>query len=256
MDKVVQALIAQQDDLSEVLHTLDDAGWQTPSRCEGWTVADVVRHLAQTNELAIASVQGRYAEAVEALAAGSGTGSSVEDGVAAMVARERDTESGRAGAPVLARWQRSAATLVDELSDCDPGRRVMWVAGEFSARTLTTTRLAETWIHTGDVVLPLGRELAADDRLWHIARLAWRTLPYAFAQAGRELTGPVAFDLLAPNGDTWHFAPDDEVVVTTVTGPALDLCTVAGQRASAADTGLGGEGPDLDAVLTLVRTFA
>lgn len=255
MDKVVQALTAQQGDLSATLQTLDEVGWQTPSRCEGWNVADVVLHLAQSNELAIASVRGRYPEAVEALAADMGAGSSVDDGAAALVARERDAETSRAGAPLLARWQQSADTLADELRSCDPGRRVVWVAGELSARTLATTRLAETWIHTGDVVLPLGLELAADDRLWHIARLAWRTLPYAFAQAGRELTGPVAFELLAPNGDTWHFAPDDEAV-TTVEGSAFELCTVAGQRASADETGLGGEGPDLDAVLTLVRTFA
>jgi uncharacterized protein (TIGR03084 family) len=255
VDKVVQALAAQHDDLSVVLQALDDVGWQTPSRCEGWTVADVVLHLAQTDELAIASVRGRYAEAVEALAGDLGPGSSVDDSAAALVARERETETGRAGAGLRERWQHSADTLASELRACDPSRRVEWVAGVLSARTLATTRLAETWIHTGDVVLPLGLELAADDRLWHIARLAWRTLPYAFAQAGRELVGPVAFALVAPNGDTWHFAPDDEAV-TTVRGSALELCTVAGQRASAAETGLEGEGPDLDAVLALVRTFA
>ncbi len=38
-----------------------------------------------------------------------------------------------------------------------------------------TTRLAEAWLHTGDVLEPLGIEQPATDRLWHIARLAWRT---------------------------------------------------------------------------------
>ena len=44
--------------------------------------------------------------------------------------------------------------------------------------------------------------------------------------------------------------------MTTVTGDALDLCLVAGQRADAADTGLVAEGPDASDVLALVRTFA
>jgi uncharacterized protein (TIGR03084 family) len=129
------------------------------------------------------------------------------------------------------------------------------VAGELSARTLATTRLAETWIHTGDVALPLGADVAEDDRLWHIARLAWRTLPYAFARAGRALAGPVAFELAAANGDIWHFSPDDEPA-TVVEGSAVELCTLAGQRVAPADTGLVARGPDAAAVLSLVRTFA
>ena len=53
------ALAAQQDELSSIVTSLDEAGWQHASRCEGWSVADVVLHLAQTNEMATASLQGR-----------------------------------------------------------------------------------------------------------------------------------------------------------------------------------------------------
>lgn len=202
--------------------------------------------------MAIASVQGRFTEAVDELTSGVGPASSIDEGAGLMVAAER----GSPAEAVRDRWQASANTLRHELSDVDPARRVTWVAGELSARTLATTRLAETWIHTGDVAIPLGHQAAVDDRLWHIVRLAWRTLPYAFAQAGRELAGPVAFELAAPNGDTWTFAPDGVAAVTTIEGPAVDLCSVAGQRAHAADTGLRGDGPDAAAVLDLVRTFA
>jgi uncharacterized protein (TIGR03083 family) len=95
----------------------------------------------------------------------------------------------------------------------------------------------------------------AAERLHLIARLAWRTLPYAFARAGRELSGPVAFELRGPGGETWTFAPDAPAV-TTIRGDALELCQVAGQRRDASTTGLRGEGPDSAAVLELVRTFA
>ena len=118
----------------------------------------------------------------------------------------------------------------------------------------------------GDVAVASGPLPPPTDRLWHIARLAWRTVPYAFARAGRPAPGPVVFDLVAPSGDGWVFGPEAEpgggdpddldVAVTTVSGDALDLCLVAGQRADAADTGLVGTGPDADAVLALVRTFA
>ncbi len=45
--------------------------------------------------------------------------------------------------------------------------------------------------------------------LWHVARLAWRTVPYAFARSGRDAPGPVAFELRAPSGEDWEFVPDD-----------------------------------------------
>ena len=148
---------------------------------------------------------------------------------------------------------------MDELSrvlrEADPHQRVTWVAGELSVRTLATTRLAETWIHSGDVAFAFGAPPSATDRLRHIARLAWRTLPYAFAQAGRELAGPVAFELRGPSGDPWDFLPDAPPV-TVVRGDALDLCLLAARRAEPGATSLQGDGPDVDDVLELVRTYA
>jgi uncharacterized protein (TIGR03084 family) len=251
VDKVVAALSAQLDDLAALLAPLGDRDWSRPSRCEGWSVADVVLHLAQSDEMALASVRGTYTEAVAAAATGLDPGATVDESAARFVELER----GGTGAEILARWRDGAAALRRELDAADPAARVMWVAGDMSVRTLATTRLAETWIHTGDVAAALGRPVAADDRLWHIARLAWRTLPYAFARAGHVPAGGVAFRLAAPGGDTWAFEPDDDAP-TTIEGPALDLCNVAGRRLDAADAGLRGEGPDAAAVLALVRTFA
>src|SRR5205823_1880386 len=107
--------------------------------------------------------------------------------------------------------------------EADPHERVTWVAGQLSVRTLATTRLAETWIHSGDVADALGRSLVPSDRLRHIARLAWRTLPYAFERAGRQLHGPVAFELRGPDGRAWEFAPDEEPA-TTIRGDGHELC--------------------------------
>ena len=120
---------------------------------------------------------------------------------------------------------------------------------------MATTRLSEAWIHTGDVAGALGVELAPSDRLWHIARLAWRTVPYAFTRAGRTPPGTVAFELRGPDGDEWAFEPDDPAS-TTIRGDALDLCLVAAQRAEPAATGLRGDGPGAAEVLELVRTYA
>ncbi|MEA2618042.1 MAG: hypothetical protein QOE72_3825 [Chloroflexota bacterium] len=251
MDAVVAALATQQNELSSLLDGLSDSGWHAPTRCVGWDVADVVLHLAQTDEMAIGSAAGRVAAVVAQLTEGVWPAASVDDAAALMVERER----GLSTAELLVRWSSGAARLLDVLDGMDLSTRVPWVAGELSARTLATTRLAETWIHTGDVAGAVGVTLPPTDRLRPIARLAWRTLPYAFASAGRTLTGPVAFRLVSPGGETWDFLPE-EPAVTTVRGPAADLCAVAARRVDASATSLRGEGPDYEDVVSLVRTYA
>jgi uncharacterized protein (TIGR03084 family) len=250
MDDILAALAAQHAELAGLLVGLDDDGWMQPSPCEGWDVADVVLHLVQTDQMAQASLHGRLAETVAAMTAG-GFASNVDEGAALLVARERGLPSDE----LRRRWQDGADALDAAFAAADLHQRVEWVAGQLSARTLATTRLAETWIHTGDVATALGRPLPIPDRVRHIARLAWRTLPYAFGRAGRTLAGPVAFELRGPDGDAWVFTPDAPAV-TTIRGDAGELCLVAARRRDPADTALTGEGPDASAVLDLVRTYA
>jgi uncharacterized protein (TIGR03084 family) len=249
--EIVAALAAQQSELSELLRGLDDHGWRARTRCDGWDVGDVVLHLAQTDDMATASVTGAFADFLTEWGSALGAASSVDEGAARMVEHER----GLPDAALLDRWTSSGSRLLGALRHVDPSARVPWVAGELSARTLATTRLAETWIHTGDVADAVGRVLAPTDRLEHVARLAWRTLPYAFSSAGRSMAGPVAFRLVSPGGSVWEFAPG-EPASTIISGPAVELCEVAARRSDPSATSLHGEGPDADAVLELVRTYA
>jgi len=258
MDEVLTGLAQQDDELDGLLSGLDDNGWAAPSRCPGWSIADVVLHLAQTDEMATASAEGTFSPRRAAFgvpASDVPAGATVDDLAGLAVAAERAP-----GSVVYARWRAAGAAQAKALAACEPGRRLQWVAGEISALSLATTRLAEHWIHTGDVAEVLGREPAATARLRPIARLAWRTLPYAFSRAGRTLSGPVALALTAPDGTVWEFTPDGAASTTgaptIVTGPALDFCLVAARRVPASETALEASGPDGDAVLELVRTFA
>lgn len=251
MDAVVTALAEQQVETKSLLTGLSTGDWERPTRCEGWNVADVVLHLAQSDEMAVASLRGVLPTRDDTSVTGWGGGLSVDESVALMVERER----GATTSDLLARWTSAADRLTRLLDDMELSTRVRWVAGELSARTLATTRLAETWIHTGDVAAAVGMVPIATDRLKLIARLAWRTLPYAFNLAGERLSGPVAFRLTAPSGEQWDFVPDDSAV-TTISGPAAELCEVAARRIDPSATSLRGEGPDAAKVLALVRTYA
>jgi uncharacterized protein (TIGR03084 family) len=250
-DPIVGLLAAQHAELDGMLVGATEALWDAPTRCPGWSVADVVLHLAQTDELAVASLEGRIEDAVVAWTGGDGEGRTVDDLAGAFVAQQR----GVAPIDVHHRWQAAAAALCGAIAAIDPSTRVTWVAGQLSARTLAATRLSECWIHTGDVADALGAPRTFGSQLEPIARLAWRTLPYAFARAGKELVGEVAVELTAPDGTTWTFG-DPNRATTTVRGSAAEFCEVASRRADPSATDLTASGPQAADVLALVRTFA
>lgn len=249
MDEIVAALRAEQDGLADLVGPLETAELARDSRCAGWSLADVLVHLGQTNELAVASVNGAFGDAV---ASGPDTtgAADVDEWAGAAVDAERPDDLGAA----RDRWLASATAQAEAFAGCDPSARVQWVAGDLAARTLATTRLSETWIHSNDISWGLGVDVAPTDALFHIARLAHRTLPHAFARAGREMIADVQFRLGGPGGDQWDIGEDG--APTVLSGSAIDLCEVAGQRRDAADTDLRAEGPDAEGVLELVRTFA
>jgi uncharacterized protein (TIGR03084 family) len=250
--EIIDALAEQNAELAGYLAGRSEDEARQPSACAGWTVSDVVLHLAQTNEIAQASVENRFFEAAADFAGTADTNlNNVDEWAELSVAEERDEPWEK----VHARWEQSAENLQQAFRAGNPSARVQWVAGDMAARTLATTRLAETWIHTGDAAYGFGITPAPSERLVHVARLAWRTLPYAFARDGRDAPGPVAFELIGPSGSRWDFGTDAGAP-TTIRGPGADLCLVASRRVAPSETALIGEGPDADGVLDLVRTWA
>ena len=157
---------------------------------------------------------------------------SVDDAAAAQVAAERAT----GGQAIRRRWHDASRGMLAAFDAADPHRRVTWVTNQLSVETLVATRLSECWIHTGDIASALDVRLEPTGRLRHIARLAWRTLPYAFERADLKMHGPVALDLTGPSGDKWRFDPDAPAL-TTIRGSAVEFCEVAARRVEAGARG-------------------
>src|SRR5579871_5214517 len=218
---VFDDLAAEQERLAGILGGLDEGQWTSGSGAAGWTIADVVLHLAQSEESVVATASGGDLRT----GLGSAAGGTVDERVASLVAAER-------AAPdvVFERWQRA--------------RRA----------TLATTRLAEHWAHGLDITGPLLLEFPDTDRLRHVAWLAHRTLPYAMTLAG-EQPASVRCELTAPDGaSVWEFGPVD--AESGITGPAGDFCRVAARRLAPDSSRLSVSGPHGATALRLVRTYA
>jgi uncharacterized protein (TIGR03084 family) len=245
---VYDDLAAEQERLEAILASLDEEQWISASGAEGWTVADVVLHLAQAEEAVAASVEGRDLGAVP----GAQTGNTVEERVAAMVRAQR--REGGPAAAVFERWQQARRAALAALRGADQDRPVQWVAGPVKPATLATTRLTEHWAHGLDITEPLGIDLPDTGRLRHVAWLAHRTLPYALSLGG-EPPVAVRFELTAPDGsEVWRLGPDD--AGSAISGPAGELCRVAVRRLDPASSALQADGPDGPTALRWLRTYA
>jgi uncharacterized protein (TIGR03084 family) len=240
---VVDDYVAEAARLEGVLGRLTEAQWLTESGASGWSVADVVLHLAQSDESVVASASGADPRD------GAGAAATSDEWAARLVDAERT-----APAQVFTRWQRARDAAVHALLAADPQLPLQWVTGPVKPATMATTRLAEYWTHGLDITGPLRIEFPDTGRLRHIAWLAHRTLPYAFSLAG-QAPAAVRCSLIAPDSVTsWTFGPDD--AESEVTGPAGAFCRVAAQRLDPSVSGLRAAGPHGPDALRLVRTYA
>ena len=107
---------------------LDEDGWARPSACEGWSVSDVVLHLAQTNEMAIGSARGDFTAPwlnASSRACQPHAGD-IDDGAALMVGRAARRSAERRARPV------GAVVPATSRAPCSPARPATgctWVAG-------------------------------------------------------------------------------------------------------------------------------
>jgi uncharacterized protein (TIGR03084 family) len=241
---IFEDLVAEQDRLENILAGLDETRWTSASGAAGWTVADVVLHLAQSEEAVTATVT----HAALRTGLGAVTAGTMDERAAEAVRRERS-----APAEVFGRWQRARRQAASALRGADPQQPVEWVGGRVKPATLATTRLTEHWAHGLDITVPFGLGLPDTERLRHIAWLAHRTLPYALALDG-EQPADVRCELTAPDGSGgWRFGPPD--AGSSITGPAGDFCRVAVRRLEPAQSALEARGPHGGTALRLLRTY-
>jgi uncharacterized protein (TIGR03084 family) len=237
-------LVSEYDRIEAILDGLDEDAWRSPSGAPGWTVADVVLHLAQTEEAVVRSIDARpegegwWREGPE----------TVDELVDIRVQEER-------GAPdeIFARWKTARQASVPAMREADPQQRFRWAAAPLRPATLATTRLAEHWAHALDITGPLGIDYSDTDRLRHIAWLGHATLPYAFGLAGLA-PAPVRCELIGPGGDVWKFGPAD--AESSIAGSAGAFCRVGAQRLAPADSGLVTSGPAGSMALGVLRNYA
>jgi uncharacterized protein (TIGR03084 family) len=236
-------LAAEEELLETVLSGLPEQAWRSASSADGWTVADVVLHLAQTEEAVLVAAAGDPPSPDWRSRTGG-----VDEVMDAMVRAERVTPE-----EIFRRWRTARRLALTALRQAEPQRAVPWVAASLKPRTLATTRLAEHWAHALDITGPLGIDYPDSMRLRHVAWLGHSTLPYAFALAGQQ-PHDLYCELTAPDNTIWRFGPPD--ADSSITGPAGAFCRLGARRLTPEESGLVAAGPHGPAALLVLRNYA
>lgn len=144
-------LLRQRRRLASLLGGLDDEQWVTASRCEGWSVRDVVAHLVSTNQF--------WAFSIGAALAGEPTRFLAEFDPVASPAELVEAGRSEPTADVLARFVETNEACADAVADLrDDGWSMLGEAppGHVPLRAVALHALWDSWIHERDIVVPLG----------------------------------------------------------------------------------------------------
>ena len=188
-------LLRQRRRLADVLQGFDDAQWSTPSRCDGWSVRDVVSHLVDTN--------GFWALSIGAARAGNPTRMLAEFDPVATPAMLVDAGRGSSPDDVLRRFVESTDALADAVAGLDDdawATRAESPLGHAPLESVLLHALWDSWIHERDVLLPLGIEpVEEDDEVVASLRYAAAIGPALSATRRSQRSGALMVEATEPD---------------------------------------------------------
>ena len=242
MRDILSDLVAEQQFLDQSLQRIPIKIWDMVTPSKPWTVRDTIAHLADYEELGADTIAG-------------GTRIRVLQNASDLEPlRQEAIKKGRSMRPqdVIEWWRAGRAKVVEPLSHMAATDRIEWIAGEMSARTFATFRLMETWMHGLDIYATLKRDVEDTPRIRHVCWLGWKTLPYAFKQAGEDYE-PVRIEVIGPGYSKWVYGPEDTTQL--IKGSASEWARVAVRRMKPNKTRLKVTGEYAEKALQLARAY-
>jgi uncharacterized protein (TIGR03083 family) len=188
-------LLRQRRRLAEILASLEPEQWAAPTRCERWSVQDIVMHLVGVNELWQLSITGGRA----------GTPTRLFQSFDPVVTPPQlvDAVRGWTPAQALTRFVETTDAIAEAVAGLDDetwsliGESPL---GHVALHLVAAHALWDSWIHERDMILPLGLtpvEEADEVRpcLWYAASLG----PALLATGGSTRHGTLIVEATDPH---------------------------------------------------------
>ena len=192
-DGLASTVMQQRDRLAATLADLSDEQWGAPSRCEGWTVQDVMIHLSSTNRFWAFSIAQGLAGTPTNYLLGFDPVASPADLVAAA--------QGMPTSETLAQFVDGNQALADALSSVDSWDTLAEAPpGHIAIGLVAVHALWDSWVHERDIAIPLGLDPIVDQAEVEACILYAAALGPAFqASAGSSRRGAIAVDVTDPD---------------------------------------------------------
>lgn len=228
---LLAGLEATHGQVGRLLADLPAASWALAvPATPGWTVGDLVSHMAEGDRAALATIAGR-------LPLDPSQWQGIDDWTAAQV----HAHAGERPAERLAAWESASDELRGALAGLDEAgwrARVPWVLGPVSVRTVAQLRLQEAWLHGHDAAEAVGVPWPVEPAtLAWLADIAARVIPGSLSRRGRARPGAVILLRLDGLGE-WRLggaagerpAPDAAPDLVLEAAPLPFILRAAGRR--------------------------
>jgi uncharacterized protein (TIGR03083 family) len=233
-DAAREPTIRQRRRLGELLGTLSDDQWRRASRCEGWTVQDVVNHLIGTNSFWAASIAAGLAGSPTKILAAfdpAATPALMVDGMRALSPAETLDQFLTTDQPLLDALETLDADGWATIAESPPGHVPISLLAQHA--------LWDSLIHERDIALPLGMTPVEEPDETVVSLRYAAGLGPAFAAVTGGRTGALVVD-----------AADPDVHIVVEVGDAV---AVHGGAAPAGALRLEGRAIDLLEALSIRR---
>jgi uncharacterized protein (TIGR03083 family) len=155
-------LDAEAGRLDRYFSGLDESGWAKPSRCEGWSVRDVLAHLRSSEDYHHACVEGTVAALMTSMAEKGATDLGTANEIGIRELDDRSTEE------LLDDWRRVNADTRAHFRERD-GDNLDTTIGAYPARWQAFHVAFELAVHADDVGVPVEPGEAEGRTAWQAA---------------------------------------------------------------------------------------
>lgn len=193
-DTPALAVARQSSRLLETVSSLSAQQWEEPTRCEGWSVRDVISHLVTTNGFwSYSLANGLRGEPSSILSTFDPVGTPK---LLVEAAREQSSDE------VLERYGASVALWNSQLSELSGDQWDMVAEappGHIGVREIAAHSLWDSWTHERDIAVPLelGLSVLDDEVSWSVKYVS-ALGPALLATTGSTRMGVLGFALSDP----------------------------------------------------------
>ncbi len=185
----------QRRRMESLLAGITDAEWASPSRCEGWSIQDVILHLISVNGFWESSVTAGVAGTPTQVLANFDPAAHpplIIDGMRALSPRE-----------TLEQFVSSNDGFLNALAALDNdgwSTLAESPAGHVTIRLLAFHAIWDSWIHERDIALPLGQTpIVEADEVKSSLQYAAAISPALTITSGRQSAGILAVEATDPD---------------------------------------------------------